>query len=346
MVRVFLSWWGRQLLDVLPARLRSTRPAHEVGDAVLLSLVEAGPGSRAVLDATRRRQRRTVPLGRFGVDEAGLGALRAALGGARGRVLLLLPTRLLLEQEVVLPLAAEGDLDTALRWEMDRLTPFAAEQIFWSWVIDRRDRVRGRLHLRLRLVPKLAVADVLEALGAAGLAPALLASSSHPERVVPLIGTRRRPGGDRAAAAAGVVFACAVVAAVAAPFIRQEFAFQELDTRIAAMRQEVDAADALRRRLNERAASADIMAAEGARVGDAVRTLSAITEVLPDNTYLFGLGLRDRILTITGQSASAAKLIPAIAGDPAFLDPTFSAPVTRNEMTDAEAFSIRTEVRP
>ncbi len=347
MVRVFLAWWGRQLQDLLPASWRQTRPAHETGDAVLLALAEPGRGQKPSLDVTRRRQRRDIPLGRFVVDDAGLSALRAAIGTAgRGSIRLLLPPRLVLEQEVTLPLAAERGLETALRWEMDRLTPFPADAVFWSWLVERRDRARGRLHLRLRLVPKAVVAPVVEALAASGLQPALLASFADPTRVVKLTGKRPGRGSTRALAVASVVFAALLVAAIATPFVRQELAFRQLDARIAELRPEVDVADALRRRLSDRAASADVVAAEGARVGDALRALAAITDVLPDNTYLFGLTMRDRVLTLTGQSASAARLIPLLAADPAFRDPVFAAPVTRNEITDAETFSIRAEMRP
>ena len=128
--------------------------------------------------------------------------------------------------------------------------------------------------------------------------------------------------------------------------MRQELAFRRLDARIAELRPDVDAADALRRRLSDRAAGAGVVAAEAARVGNAIGMLATITELMPDDTFLYGLTLRDRMLTITGQSASAARLIPALAADPAVANPVFAAPVTRNEFTNAESFSIRAEMRP
>lgn len=346
MIRLFFEWWGRQLWECLPASWRR-RPAHESGDAVLLTLAETRPGQRTALDASRRRGRRNVPLGRFVLDDAGLAMLRTAIGAARrGVIRLLLPPRLLLEQQVTLPLAAERGLETALRWEMDRLTPFPADAVFWGWHIEQRDRTHGRLTLRLRLVPKAAVASMLDALEAAGLAPTMLAAASDPAITVPLHGPRPAQRGARALSVAGGLFAVAVAAAVAAPFVQQELAARKLDEEITALRPQADLAEALRRRLTEREAATDVVAAEAARVGDALQTLEAVTEVLPDDTSLTELTLRDRALTITGQSAAAARLIPAIAADPAFRNPVFAAPVTRNEFTGAEAFTIRTEIRP
>ena len=347
MFRVFFAWWGRQLLEVLPASWRRRPQTGETGDAVLLTLSEPSAGQRPSLDALRRRGRRDVPLGRFALDEKGLQSLRAAIGTARrGVIRLLLPPRLLLEQQVTLPLAAERGLETALRWEMDRLTPFPADAVFWSSQVEQRDRQRGRLQLRLRLVPKAAVASALEALAAAGLQPAWLASAAEPARAIPLTGPRAAKRGARGLVTLGVVLACLFVASIAIPFIKQELEFRRLNERIAALGPEVNVADGLRRRLSERAASADVVGAEAARVGDALRILATITELLPDNTYLYDLTLRDRMLTISGQSGAAAGLIPTMAANPAIRDPVFAAPVTRNEMTGAETFSIRAEMRP
>ena len=347
MIGVFFEWWGRQLWELLPASWRRRRPAHEVGNAVLLTLVDPRPGLPAGLDATRRRGRRDVRLGSFALDEVGLMKLRAALGSARrGAIRLLLPPRLVLEQQVTLPLAAERGLDTALRWEMDRLTPFPAEAVYWCWEIEQRDRARSRLMLRLRLVPKAAVAAALEGLAGAGLSPLLLASASDPSVTVSLGGPAPARRGAWVLGLAAAAFALAAAAAVATPFVRQELAARQVDARIEALRPEVDLAEGLRRRLNDRAASADIVAAEAGRVGDTLHTLEAITDVLPDDTSLLALTLRDRALTLTGQSGNAARLIPAIATYPVFRDPVFAAPVTRNEFTGAEAFTIRTGLRP
>ena len=347
MIGAFFLWWGRQLWELLPASWRRTRPAHETGDAVLLTLADARPGQRPGVDVQRRRGRRQVALGRFVLDDAGLATLRAALGSARrGAIRLILPPRLLLEQVVTLPLAAERGLETALRWEMDRLTPFPAEAVLWSWQVEQRDRARSRILVRLRLVPKAAVAAALDALATAGLSPTLLASAADPAVVVPMGGPAPARRGTRALALAGSAFALAALAAIATPFVRQELAAERVDAQIEALRPDTDLAEALRKRLNDRAASAGVVAAEAARVGDTLRILEAVTDVLPDDTSLFSLTLRDRALTLTGQSGSAARLNPAIAADPAFRDPVFAAPVTRNEFTGAEAFTIRTEARP
>src|SRR5579875_400946 len=224
---VFLAWWWRQLQDLLPARWRESGTEREARDAVVLTLAEAVPGQPPSVDVSLPRQRGAGRLGRFALDGRGLEALRSALGGARrGAVRLALPPQLILEQQVALPLAAERELDTVLRYEMDRLTPFPADSVFWSWALEGRDRQRGRLLLRLRLVPRAAVEGVLAGLASVGLRPAQLESATEPARSVSLSDVHR--GGRRTRGSAILVAACAclLLAAVALPFVRQELAFR------------------------------------------------------------------------------------------------------------------------
>ena len=354
MFRIFLAWWLRQLTALLPPDWRpaaSGSAPDETADSVMLLLAPTRPGQSpsafATIDAARRRRKRLVALGRFALDPAGLASLRAAIGSGRhGPIRLAVPAPLLLEQAVTLPLAAERGLDDALRWEMDRLTPFTADAVFWTWRLVQRDRIRNQLSLRLVLVAKSAVQSALDALTAAGLAPARIEAAGDPARAVSLTGPRR--AAPRRPVLIGGLALCAglVVAAIAIPFVRQQAELDRLDARIAELRPQVDIAETLRRRVADRTASADVVAAEAARVGNTLGMLATLTDLLPDDTSLYELALRDRIATFSGQSSQAARLIPALAADPAVRNPVFSAPVTRNDMTRTEAFAIRAEMQP
>ena len=140
----------------------------------------------------------------------------------------------------------------------------------------------------------------------------------------------------------------AVLAVVAAglPFVQQSAASRAVEARIAALRPAVDQADALRREIAQATGSNDVIAAERARVGDALGVVATVTAVLPDDTYLTDFQLQGRVLTLTGQSAAAARLIALLAAEPALRNPAFTAPVTRNEPGRAEGFAIRAEVAP
>lgn len=335
MLNEFLHWWAQQLRDAWPGRKAG-------GGTMRRGLVAALQGSSLAMAV--RRNGRSGALGQFGMDPAGVAALRAATAGQGPGVALLLTADALLEQEAVLPIAAERDMLRVLHYEMDRLTPFAASDVVWTGTVARRDRVHGRLHVRLSLVPRARIAPAMDALRAAGLRPeAIEVAVPGGARYLPLDGHATRSGG--AAWAGGACAALAVICA-ALPFVAQSVASNRVEARIAALRPAVDQVDALRRRMQASAGGTGVIADQRGRVGDALGTLAILTDVLPDDTYLNELTLRARMLTMAGQSAGAARLIAALAADPGLRNPAFAAPVTRGEGTRVEGFSIRAEMAP
>ncbi len=345
MLNEFLIWWAQQLKAAVPARLMQSDAGPDARGLVVVVRLPAGPPS---VDVLVRRKGRDDALGHFTLDPAGVAALRASVAGQGPAALLRLPPELLLEQQAVLPIAAERDPERVLHYEMDRITPFAADELFWTWTVERRDRAQGRLYLRLLLVPKVRLTPVLNALREAGLRPAALEAQTPGGAVRRIALDRAQPARWRKRGLAVAAAACAVlaIAAVAVPFAVQSVQGERVERQVAALRPQVDQAEALRRRILSSTAGTDVFEQQRGRVGDALRTLATLTDVLPDDTFLSELTIRARIVTISGQSAGAAKLIAALAAEPSIRNPAFAAPVTRNEGTHNEGFSIRAEVVP
>jgi general secretion pathway protein L len=352
MIRSFFAWWTAQLADLLPARLLSS--AALPADALVVAPIGALPPADAappVAELSRRRNGRTTLLGRFALDEAGLAAARRAAGaGAPGTVVLQLGPGHLLEKHLTLPLAAERGLDQVLGFEMERETPFSAEEVFWDAAVVARDSAQGRLLVRLSLVPRATLAVVLESLSTLGLNPSLLAAApmgTSGLRLIPLGGAAHRSRGWQARAVPALGMACGVLAllAIGLPFLRQELALRSVEAQIAELQPAVDDAQSLRRRV---AGGGDAgIAAERAQFPDPLQVLAAATDALPDDAYLVDLELKDGKLTLNGQAGSAAPLLAALAAHPAFKDPRFGAPVTTVPGEGTQVFSILADlVRP
>lgn len=355
MIRDVLSWWSRQMLDLVPAYF--ARPDPSAAGALLVEPLGGGArllrrrgGEETLLDTIAlRRSQPGDPLDP--ADAASLQAALVAAGTDAGSrlVLLRLPPGAALQRDVTLPLAAEAGLDRVLAYEMDRLTPFTADDVFFAWEVLRRDREAGRLMLRLSLVPRAPLLPLLAALRDAGVDAQAIEIPGRPgggRLRIPL--AHMRPASARRerrlllSAAAG----CAALAllAILLPFVLQAVASSRLDGRIALLQPRVRVVQALQHRIAGSSAGSDLVAAERRRLGDALQVLASVTRVLPDDSYLSDLTLRQGQLTISGQSPGAAKLIPVISADPAFSAPAFSAPVTRIEGQNTDLFSIRAGV--
>lgn len=331
------------MAELVPARLRG--PAETGADALILD------SDGATLAVSLRRRGQEAPLGRIAMGEpVPTGLARLVPGRAPAQTLLRLPAAMLLEREVVLPIAAEREVVRVLAYEMDRFTPFAAEDVYWSHLPVRQDRAQARLWVRLSLVPKAGLAAVVAALRGAGRAPTalLVPAGDGAMRRIPL--AAEDPAARRSARRATLTAAsaCAVLAVVAAglPIFQQWRALAAIEARMERLGPAIAEAAALRRQIARGASSADTLAVEAARRGSALATLATLTDLLPDDTSLTALTLRQGQVTLTGQAANAAALIPRLSADAGLRDVAFLSPVTRAGSNRAELFSIQLELVP
>ena len=343
-----LEWWGAQLRDLLPARLREGSAWADLHADALIADVDGD-----TLAFVSRRARRETSIGP--ADPARLHArlhasLHALLARRPGRILLRVPAAAVLERPMTLPLAAEPELDRVVAYEIDRISPFTAAELAWTWAVEQRNPATGKLVLRIAMLPRATIQPALDSLREAGATPAAVLApraSGGTWRIAltaaPAASTRRT-----ALVAASVLCAVLAIAAAALPFFLQQAALDRQEARIERLRPSVAQADALRRRVADRASGLDAVAAETARVGQALDALATLTTLLPDDTVLTALSLRQRALTLSGRSASATRLIPLLAADPSIRNAAFAAPVTRapalpgNGARD-DVFSIRAE---
>ena len=347
MITELISWWTRQILDLVPERIARRDPAS--ANAILATPDAGDSGAPGAVRLSLRRQGQEQVVGRH---EPGQAVLPNLMREHRSLPLLLrLPTDSLLIRNVSLPLAAEAGLERVLEYEMDRLTPFTAAELFWSARLLRRNKEAGRLELRLSLVPRAWLDAPLATLRDAGGRLAgleVLGAGREPTQRIAIAHepTRERVRQRRLLIAAAGGCACLALLAIILPFLLQSAAFAGIDRRIAALQPQVRDAEALRARIRSGSAGADTIAAARGHLGDPLALMAALTRVLPDDTYLTDLTLRDGIITVSGQSAGAVTLISALSADPAFVAPAFSAPVTRIESNNSDLFSIRAQVAP
>jgi general secretion pathway protein L len=345
MVRDFFVWWFGQLADLLPEGLR--RSALTAADALVITPI--GPLGRNVdaIAVSLRRNGKETPLGRFGLGATGLAELPRAAGRT---TVLRLGEADVLGKTVSLPLAAERELDQVLAFEMDRETPFNAEELYWNHRIEATDRQNGRLSVRLLLVPKANLDPLLPALAQVGIEPRRAEIADGPDKgsYLPLDGNggRAHRSFSRLVWPAAACCAALALAAVVTPFVRQELALASLDRKIAAGRAAAAEADGLRKEADRLSGSAGFVESERDKAGRPLPVLAAATRILPDDTFLTELELRQRKVTFSGRSAGAARLIGALAADGEFRNPGFSAPVTRVEALQSELFTINAEIGP
>jgi general secretion pathway protein L len=326
----FFSWWFTRIIELLPASW--TGAGEGPIDGIVVDSNQMYP---LVVSVRQKGLERPLSLG------------AAARIAPRKTVVLRPPPDAVLEKQHVVPTAPRRELNQLLRYELARITPFTAEDLFWRW--DGRPKAgdKSRTVVTLTMVPKAAVATALDALTKAGLQPRLIETGAA-ERPRMLAINDEANRSAHQVLTRGLSWTCAglAITAVALPVLLQELALRRTDAAIDALQPTIRHVEALRRGITADGAGRDVLAKEMQRTGDVLQVLAAVTRILPDDTFLTDFSLRDRQMTLGGRSAAAARLITSLSADPLVRDAAFAAPVTRLEGATTDLFSIRAGIAP
>lgn len=336
---MFFDWWLQQLLELLPSGV--ARAIARRGDAVILDL--DGEAARLLV----RRDGATALMRQAKPDESGFRELAQALATIEDlpkTIMLRLPPASALCKAVSLPLAAKRNLRAVLGFEMDRETPFARNEVYWDFAVRQEDKAAGKVHADLFIVPRAVADPIVESLHAAGIAidGVEIGDDARNGKLIRFAPAKRWHWliADRPllvlTTAASLLFLLTIVT----PFIRLELALSAANSSIEALNAQVEAAGGLRQSGDQSNGAAGVIGRERGHIGNLLGTLAAVTKLLPDDSHLTGLTLRERHLTITGVSPSAAHLIDLLSKSGTFRDPTFDSPVTQSDTGRLEAFTI------
>ena len=344
------SGGGASSLALLPARLRGSVLG---GSERLVLNLEGG-------DMTVCCHKASTPdvLGHFPLlyDQAAnknsLAQEISRRGSKCSSVTLRLPQRIALQKVLDLPLAAEENLREVLGYEMDRHTPFKAEQVYYDYEVLGRQTEARRLRVRLTLVARSLLDDALQKITSWGIQPHCVDvadSSEIGHCKINLLPSDRRaprrkgPGRWIKLGLAGVA-AALLVAAIAIPLWRERQQAIELMQQVNKEQAEAEQVQALRTRLEKVIGESRLLIDKKMQSPVLVDVLDELTRIIPDDTWLSSVELKGSQVRIQGESSASSALIGLIEASPLFSQTSFSSPVTQNPTTGHERFQLSSNV--
>jgi general secretion pathway protein L len=266
----------------------------------------------------------------------------------RGVVVRLAP-ELGLHKILDLPLAAQDDLAQLLRFEMDRLTPFPAEEVCFAHRVLRADAAGRRLSVELQVVPRGLVEEAIAAAEGLGLQPQRveLGGSGEPgDQALDLLprDAAEGPRTSRLNRALGLLALALAAAAIIIPLQQQRSTAADLERMVRAAQAQAERSLALRDQLDELAATARFVVERKASTPMSTRVLAELTRLIPDQAYVNHLYLRDGEVQLQGFARTASDLIGVLDQSPLFRAPQFRSPVTSDPRTDLERFHIAVQI--
>ncbi|MGD9511056.1 MAG: PilN domain-containing protein [Geminicoccaceae bacterium] len=328
--RSFLSWWRDGLAACVPWRWRARLAAE--GWPLVLDL--AGPDGAVVVEDGVTGARTTVGSRNDPLAAAELERRLAALARGSTNLTLRLDPARMFSRVVRLPEEAGGSIDQVLRFEMDRLTPFAADEVQLGWRAVGRDPARRQIEVAFTVIPREEVAAAVAMARRWGLNPAAVELWPGPGGHLRLRGPTARARRIRLAEAGVLAVLLALLASLA--WVQRDGQVQRLDAleeAVAEARAGADAAQSLRAQLDLAVEQANRAVARKLAAPMTVQVLTELARALPDHSWMTQLSITGDDVDIVGYSRAVTEVVAGLSASGAFQDVTFRSPVTKDEAT-------------
>ncbi len=349
--QAFFGWWRAELLGGLPPRVREfLSPQRErlvarmVGDEVSLWR-DANGGEE---------------LGRFRVsddEEIGrqtVGSALARMEDAGPRVWFLLDSDEVLIQRLSLPAAAEENLRQVLAYEMDRHTPFTADQVCFDFRVLETADGSGQIRVELLTVRRETIERIFKLTAERGLeldgidVSRPRADGGLAELGVNMLEPERRARRNHRHAklivALAALFLILLYGVMWQSLAARERALEAFSASNAQAATEAQEVAALREQLNEAREAALFLSAQKKSQPVIMNVLDEITRVLPDQVWIQRLQVNADKVNLTGQAPEASTLLQLLEQSACLTGAAAKGAFTPDVQSNKERFTIEVSV--
>jgi general secretion pathway protein L len=340
----FWTWWRAELAAMLPATVR-----HAVLPRVQRLLLEL-EGPDLVL--------RSGSVGAVHeVERIALDAMDDITVASRpedvNEIVLCLPKDKALTRALTLPLAAEENLREVLAFEMNRQTPFRADQVYYDYTVLARDSRKATLGVELVLAPRRVLDELLAQLGALGFHPDVVTTRKDSTdqllavNLLPEQGRKPTPvTARRVNTLLAVLALLLLISAVFLPIWHKRQVIKTLEPELQAAAQQASEVRRLREEVELLQAGSRFLIEKKQSSLLVVQVMNEITRILPDDTWINRLDISGAEVQLQGQSTAAAALIPLIESSSILRNARFRSPVTQVARSNAERFHLSADIVP
>ena len=340
----FFQWWGRELVFLVPQALRQRfRERH--GSVILLS-VPQGFEVSLLDDAGQTLIQRTIDSSRTDSFQQLKSQYQTI---DKAEIVLRLSADQALHKLIFLPAAAQENLQQVVSFELDRYTPFKAEQVYFT-LLPLGQTEHQQIQILLIAAPKQQLDQQLAALEALGIQPHRVdyapALSAFPQSqgTYNLLPARFRQQTSKLSQSiqwlTGILLLLLTCAVLVWPVWQEGQAVDSLKVRIKQLEKQ-------NRIVDEQQTEIDAIHAETQKLIDIkssspalLAVLNELSHLLNDETWLTHMHFADNQLQIQGQSPAASTLISTLEASDFFSSVSFVSPLTQDKTTGRERFQI------
>ncbi|MDO9344663.1 PilN domain-containing protein [Pseudomonas pergaminensis] len=270
--------------------------------------------------------------------------LAAPVAASSTRQVLMLAADAVLVQRVQLPLAAGRTLSTVVGYELDRYTPYEADQLYF---VARQER-RTPTHLEVTLVAILRerLDQILVDCAALGLHPHRVDAAHLGIDLLPApLRPRQRPAGMGLQRSLPWLCGALLIAAMLLWLNDRQRVIDAMHASVQQQKAQVAEVHALRQQLLNTRGAAQYLTRRKLAQPPLAALLNDLTTCLPADTWLDQLDVKDGEISLSGQSAKASALITRIKGCRSLENAQFEGVIQPDARTGKDQFALRAHLR-
>lgn len=256
--------------------------------------------------------------------------------------LLKVPEQAMLSTSFQLPAAAGASLTQMMAFEIDRHTPFTAEQVYWCHHINEAERGDQQISVTLTVVPKQWVERQLQQLSEWSLpVTALCLETASGIQRIPLV-PETVESSSRQILNIGLMALATVLFLVMLyqPVVHYADAEEVLRPQFLQLKKQAEQIRAIEKQNEAIATQLSFIDDRRSDYSARIVLLASLSSLLPEHTWLERSSIESDRLLIRGESAAASDLVALLMETEQFSDVRFSAPTTHNAQTGKDRFQI------
>jgi len=357
----FWRWWGSELAGLVPGFLARLMSRERQG-----LVLSAGNGGFQLLHERAGRRANEAPKLLAGPgplpDLAGVLAKQVSRA-PKTLVIIRLRWADCLTRQVSFPRQARDKLRSILELDIERVTPFRRDELYFDHAVAATRGADGRLDVLQVMAERGLVDSLLDQVRAQGVEVGQVdcwSADGKTPLAIDLLGPAAGSRPVNSAPRSSITWALAALAlafaggATLLDFDRYETALAALETDIQASQKEEIRLRRNREGLLSAQSAANQLLQRKQQQSAVVAILEDVTRRLPDDSWLTSLRIEGRTIDMAGYSKSAASLVTTFqkAGSPGgpgtvpveLSAPQLTSPVTFDLTKEREQFSLRLNV--
>ncbi len=345
----FFLWWGHELAFLVPEKIR--KALSDKSGYVYLSISADSLQFNRIVAGNKQG---IAELSFTGNDEEQQKQLTGILSKLeKEHFVLRLKSDQAIKKILYLPAAAKENLHQVVAYEMDRYTPFTADQVYYAiQLLEKKEN--GQIKVLLICTPKRILDPLFQQLNALDIHPVVVDCEevsnnvSDKRNCYNLLPEWKKPVRDRFTrgliAGLSLMLLLLTLAVVILPVWHEKRTVESLREQVKALEKETRIVQAQQLEIDAVIEETLTLINIKNNAPLVIQLINILSRLMPDETWLTHLKYSKAKLQIQGQSPAASALIGILEGSAMFSNARFVSPLTQDKKTGKERFQISVDV--